>query len=573
MHFKIAQKTVSAPVQFKEQVADIFSMPEELADLLYYRGVTTSVEVREFLFPKLASLPDPTTMLGMERAVSLIIKACKEGLPLLIHGDYDVDGISGTALLLEFLREMGGDTHYYIPNRLNESYGLSAKSIDKLTSKINRQKGLVITVDCGISSYAEVEYLKENGHKVIVTDHHEPPSRLPNADAVLNPKQPGCDFGFPWLSGVGVAFYLIIGLRSRLVQEGTWHAGGAPNLKNYLDLVALGTVADIMPLVGLNRILVKAGLEVLSQKQRPGILALCECSGLGEGKVQTDDIAFKLAPRINASGRLGKPEQGVALFTAKSLAQAREQATLLDQYNTNRKQLERDVLPDVYAQCEEQVSKGMRALAIYEKGCHPGVLGIVASRIAERFLMPAIIFTLDNGSAETIKGSGRSAGNVNLYEVLTRCRECIDQFGGHAKAVGLSLQHEKLDEFRQVFSEAVGQHPSDTQEEAMELAWDVPVQKLFNKNFIMALQALQPFGEDNPEPIFFLEDQQLEKVSTVKGHLKFSIRVKGRFLSGIGFNLADCATKLDRPVGLFCRVKRTFFRGVERDEIQAVHIV
>lgn len=539
--------------------------------MLYQRGVTTSAEAREFLCPSLASLPSPISMKGAEKAVTLIIRACKESTPLLIHGDYDVDGITGTALLLEFFSEMGGEAYSYIPNRLSENYGLSTSSIDKLTSKVNNRKGLIVTVDCGISSLEEVDYIKECGHDVIVTDHHEPPQALPRADAVLNPKQPGCGLGFPYLSGVGVAFYLIFAIRSKLIELGTWHPGAAPNLKDYLDLVALGTVADVMPLIGLNRILVKAGLEVLSQRKRPGVLALCELSGLREGIVQSDDIAFKLAPRINASGRLGMPEQGVALFTATNLAAARGFANTLDGCNANRKELEQDVLPGVFVKCQDQVDEGMRALTVFQEDCHPGVLGIIASRAAERFIRPTIILTKDNGNLSTVKGSGRSVGNLNLYEVLSRCGGCIEQYGGHAKAVGLTLKHEKIEEFSKIFSEIVGQQSGDLREETVETAWEIPVQRLLSETFSRALMAMQPFGEGNPEPTFLLSRQRVEGVSSVKGHLKFSLRDKGRSLSGIGFNLADCEHRLEKPVNIFCKLKRTCFRGVERDEIQAIH--
>lgn len=539
--------------------------------MLYQRGVKTSEEAREFLCPSLASLPSPMSMKGVEEAVTLIIRACREKVPLLVHGDYDVDGITGTALLLEFFREMGAETYCYIPNRLNEKYGLSERSLNKLTSNISNRKGLVVTVDCGISSLEEVDYLKKCGHRIIITDHHEPPEVLPDADAVLNPKQPGCRLGFPWLSGVGVAFYLIFAIRSKLVELGTWHPGGAPNLKDYLDLVALGTVADVMPLVGMNRILVKAGLEVLSQRKRPGILALCELSGLREGLVQTDDIAFKLAPRINASGRLGMPEQGVALFTAKDLVTARGYANILDKCNADRKELEKDVLPEVYAQCEELIDNGMQALTIFQEDCHPGVLGIIASRAAERFMMPTIILTKDNGELKTAKGSGRSVGNLNLYKVLIQCGDYMEQFGGHAKAVGLTIQHGKIEEFSKIFSEIVGRQFGDLREKNVETVWEIPAHRLFNKAFTRALMAMQPFGEGNPEPTFLLSKQQVERVSSVKGHLKFSLRDKSRSLPGIGFNLADCEHRLEKPVDIFCKIKRTCFRGVERDEIQAIH--
>lgn len=563
--------------QFGLMVARNFHLPQQLGEILYVRGITTLPEVELFLYPHLSMLPSPDTMKGMSKAVGLVLAAYRAGLPILVHGDYDVDGITATTLLTAFFREIGLPTVYVIPNRLEERYGLSEHSIHRLLHQIDRSKkgGVLITVDCGISAFTEVDYAHRQGLQVIITDHHEPQSELPHADAILNPKQHDCPFPFDQLAGVGVAFFLVMALRKAFTEQGLVD-GTQINLKKHLDLVALGTVADVVPLVGINRILVRAGLEVLSEKKRPGILALCQRCGIADREVLAEDISFKLAPRINASGRLGSPLIGVELLLAKTSQEAQLPAETLDRLNMERKQLELEALEAVEPQCRQQIGSGIDGLAVYQQGCHPGVLGIVASRIADRFQRPVIIFTDEQGGegGTSLKGSGRSVAGIHLFQLLEQCKEFIGQYGGHAMAIGLTIEQFHLEAFAQVFNQQVrccGEILR--QARGIEIDYHFTEKKHLTRYFARALQALQPFGEGNPEPTFLLSGERLMHPKPMNGHLRFQVQANGHVFPGIGFRLAENGRNYQSPQDLVFHLKRSWFRGVEQDQVQAIHVV
>jgi len=566
--------------EFGSKVAAAFSIHPQVGEMLYHRGFTTLDQVNTFLFPQLSMLPAPESMKDMDKAVACILTALRARQPILIHGDYDVDGITATALLLSFFDEIGFKATWYIPNRLEESYGLSIGSIDKLVSKAGFEKtqggGVLISVDCGITAVREVTYAQELGLRVVITDHHEPQKELPLAEAILNPKQSQCCFPFTQLAGVGVAFFLVIALRKALAETGLLTIEMLPNLKKHLDLVALGTVADVVPLVGINRILVKAGLEVLSSKSRFGILSLCECCGIADHQILPDDIAFKLAPRINAAGRLGSPEVGVHLLVADDMAQARFWAQELDRMNDERKQLELGVLEAAEESCQQQAGEGAYGLVVYKKNCHPGVSGIIASRISERFRRPAIIFTDDyqQGEGAYLKGSGRSVAEVNLFQILEQCSDWIEQFGGHAMAAGLTIKKSNMDQFVGEFDRLVSVYSVFLQQDKGVLV-DLHCQDkgMLGQGLVHALQLMQPFGEGNPEPTFLLSREQLLYPREVKGHLTFQVRAGRHLFQGIGFRLANADQDFNKPVDLVFHLKRSWFKGVGRDQIQALHIV
>jgi single-stranded-DNA-specific exonuclease len=563
--------------QFGLLVAKSFHLPQQLGEILYIRGVTTLAAVEQFLHPQLSMLPSPITMKGMNDAVNLLLAAYRAGRPILIHGDYDVDGITATSLLTAFFQEIGLPTAYVIPNRLQERYGLSEQSIDRLLGQIDHQVGggILITVDCGISALAEVEYAKQQGLQVIITDHHEPQVELPQADAILNPKQQDCPFPFDQLAGVGVAFFLVMAMRKAFTEQGLID-GTQINLKKYLDLVALGTVADVVPLVGINRILVRAGLEVLSEKKRPGIFALCQRCGIADREVLAEDISFKLAPRINASGRLGAPLVGVDLLLAKTSQEAQGPAETLDRFNAERKQLEFDAIEAVELQCQQQVRSGIDGLAVYQQGCHPGVLGIVASRVAERFQRPVIIFT-DEQAGEggtSLKGSGRSIAGIHLFQLLEQCKEFIDQYGGHAMAIGLTIEQLHLEAFAHLFNQQVSRCSEVlSQGRGVEIDYHFTEKKYLTRFFARALQSLQPFGEGNPEPTFLLSGERLMHPKRMNGHLRFQVQANGHVFPGIGFRLAENGRNYQSPQDLVFHLKRSWFRGVEQDQVQAIHVL
>jgi len=564
--------------EFGHQVAENFPVPPLLGEILYHRGFTTLHEVRDFLYPQLATLPAPETMKGMQQAVRCILETCRANGPIFIHGDYDVDGITATALLKSFFREIGIETVAYIPNRLEEGYGMSIASINRLLAQADQVRGgLLISVDCGITAVDEVVHAQKLGLRIIITDHHEPKNVLPAADAILNPQQPGCTFPFPLLAGVGVAFFLIIALRKAFVESGVVALSSMPNLKKYLDLVALGTVADVVPLIGINRILVHAGLEVLSAKSRIGVFCLCECCGIAGRQVLAEDIAFKLAPRINASGRLGCPQVGLALLSTGSREEAMQAAQALETMNGQRKELELSMYSVIDEQCNLQVLEGLSGLTVYQEDCHPGVVGILASKNVDRYHRPVIIFTDDfkGGSGEYLKGSGRSVAGVDLLHILQQCAAWIEQFGGHAMAVGLTIKRSNLEAFRQSFHGQASQHDEVIRKSSMMQRIDHQFhdKEALTGEFVQALQLMQPFGEGNPEPKFLLANELVLHPKDIKGHLAFQVRVNGYFFPGIGFNLADSTRNFQEPVDVVFQLKRSWFKGVGRDQIQVLHLV
>ena len=553
---------------FGALIAKEFGLVPQVGEILYSRNIDTLEKAEEFLCPQLSMLPSPDRMKGMREAVVCILAACDNKQPIFIHGDYDVDGISATALLVSFFRELGQQTYAYIPNRLQENYGLSIESIDRLIAQGTGQGGVLISVDCGISAVEEVVYARQRGLRVVITDHHEPRGMLPEADAILDPKQPGCEFPCDALSGVGVAFYLLIALRKAM----NIHI----NLKQFLDLVALGTVADVVPLTGTNRILVRAGLEVLSVTRRPGLLSLYSCCGLGKREILSEDIAFKLAPRINATGRLGQPEAGLALLLAHDKENARTAANALERMNSARKQLEIGELAAAELACDDQIRSGKNGLVVYLPHCHAGILGILASRLVDRHHRPAFVFADEykDGAGEIIRGSGRSVRGINLFQILARCDHDIEQFGGHAMAVGLTINRNKLERFIIDFNQQINMLECDLQVmNQIYIDYRLLDATMLTAQLAQSVQRLQPFGEGNSEPIFFLAGQQLIAPKKKNGHLMFHLQGQEKVFPGIGFHLGHPQFDATKPVDALFRLKRSWFKGEERSQIQVNMLV
>ncbi len=555
------------------RLAAELDVPYVLAVLLCRRGMTTARAATTFLYPSLGDLPSPFLLKDMDKAVSLVITAFHEKWPVVIHGDYDLDGISSTALLARFFRSLSIRAVCHLPDRLTEGYGINKQSIARLAPG-GGGPALLITVDCGITAVEEVAFAREKGFRVIVTDHHEPPASLPPADAILNPKQEDCSFPFPELAGVGVAFYLAMGVRSRLVEQGVWNKETAPNLRQFLDFVALGTVADVVPLLGLNRILVRAGLEVLTERSSPGIRALSERARTMEGRITAEDISYRLAPRLNAAGRLGKPGLALELLTCSEPAKARQLAGRLELINQERRQMETEALGLVMDQCARQEDEGRAGFVAYGN-YHLGIIGIIAARSVEKYGKPVFVLTDEvAGDQGLLKGSGRSIKGINLYEVLQQCAETTVQFGGHAMAAGLTLHKSKLNGFAATFDRVVAATGKTEQPDNERLIDYLPTTaEIFDEHFIGLYHNLEPFGQGNPEPVFCLENQKIESSHTLRNHLKYSIRHNGHLFNGIGFGLADrIEYTRDKPVQLTFTIKHSTFRGEQRLELHAVSI-
>ncbi|WP_456387557.1 single-stranded-DNA-specific exonuclease RecJ [Desulfolithobacter sp.] len=557
----------------RRRLAAELAIPLPLATLLCQRGLCESEKAARFLHPQLAQLPPPEKMQDMDRAVDEIMRAFRDKKPVIVHGDYDVDGISATVLLVSFLKTLDMDVHYHIPNRLVEGYGLHRDVIGSLAAGV-RMPALLITVDCGVSAVEEVAYARQLGFRVVITDHHLPPEILPPAEALLNPRRKDCGFPFSALSGVGVAFFLVWGIRNRLIREGFWSRESAPNLKKYLDLVALGTVADVMPMLESNRILVRAGLEVLSERARPGIWALCEQAGVSEGRIRSEDIGYRLAPRINAAGRLGKPELAIQLLLCQEADEALEIAARLEQANRERRAVEGRSTDDALEKARKMVDAGKRGLVVYGTDYHPGIVGIVASRLVDAFGLPTVILTEDPGEdTEILKGSGRSIEGVNLHNILKRCGKHLIQYGGHAMAAGLILDKSQLEDFTRIFNRLCAEVVSGEREGRVTYDYQAESAEIFSSQFIQKYEWLEPFGEGNPEPVFLLDRLKLLQPETLKEHLRFRIKLNNRIYRGIGFGMASSLSQArSRSVRLAFRLKSSIYRGEERVELHAVHI-
>lgn len=466
--------------------------------LLINRGIRDKDEAEKFLNPSFYHLHSPFLLKDMDIAVERISTAIFNRERILIFGDYDVDGVSGTALLLEFLTYAGADVTYYLPNRFTEGYGLSTTCVQEIAVPGNI--ALIITVDCGTSSLEAVKRAHESGIDVIITDHHEVPDELPPAFAILNPKQPGCPFPFSSLSGVGVVFNLVLALRKHLREKRFWDKRPEPNLKAYCDFVALGTVADIVPLKDENRILVKGGLDILDCGERPGITALKVVSGIAAEHTTTWDIAFRLAPRINAAGRLDHASTGLELLRASDEERAQSLALRLNEENTSRQAIENNIISDVKRMLAAEPDwSSKKSLVLAKKGWHEGVIGIVASRLVELYYRPVVLIALTGGMA---KGSARSIEGFNLYQALEACGTLLERFGGHEAAGGLYIRPENIHRFRTYFEDYVRKNtrPEDFQP---KLVIDSLLSlEDISMELLEQLEKMAPFGPGNPEPLF-----------------------------------------------------------------------
>lgn len=504
------------------------------AGLLINRGLRSPSEAFSFLSPSLKDLHDPFQMKDMDKVVARIIKAIKGNEKISIYGDYDVDGTTGTALLYLFLREAGVSVDYYIPERLKQGYGLNNQSLKQLADS---GTGLVITTDCGITNFDEVMFGSGIGLDIIITDHHEPSEKLPPAYAILNPKQPGCKFPFKELAGVGVAFNLIIALRTRLKENGHF-TSIIPNLKNYTDIVALGTIADMAPLVDENRIFVKYGLEGLTSSNRPGVRALKEISGIS-GTVKTGSVGFQLAPRINAAGRLDNASMGVRLLVTDDDKEAMDIARKLDGENINRQKIEKDILSDaieIVEREEFELHKKM-AIVLAKHGWHPGVIGIVASRLTDRYHRPVVIISLKDGAG---KGSARGIKKFHILDALKECGGLLEKYGGHKMAAGLTIAENNIGSFESAFY-GLTEKSLSAEDLCPEISLDsyVPLSEL-NEKTVEEMELLSPFGMANPEPLLGAKGARIIHSEVIKNnHLKLRIRQDlPVFIDGIAYGMA-----------------------------------
>lgn len=482
--WKIKDQNPAAQKEFSSEL----NISKITAQILSNRGIDSLKEAGDFLSCSLSSCHDPMLFKDMQKAVIRIREAIKRKQKILVYGDYDVDGITSVTLLYSALKNLGGVVETYIPNRLEEGYGLNTAAIKKAHKD---DVSLIITVDCGIGSFKEIELAKASRIDVIVTDHHEiVDSRLPAAYAIINPLQELCSYPFKHLAGVGIAYKLV-----KALYEGTSFFA-----EDFLDLVSLGTIADIVPLIGENRILAKHGLLEMNKRCRAGLRALTEVSGLNGKDISTGHIGFMLGPRINAMGRIGSPQKALELLLTNDVEQASKLAKVLDTENRNRQKIEARILEEALSKVEREVNfKHHKIIVLGSENWHPGVIGIVASKIADRFYRPTILVSFDGKIG---KGSGRSIEKFNLFNVLFACRDLLAGFGGHESACGITIEKNMFDEFKERINSEAGRHVAEDQfSQQLEIDMDIPLNML-TEQVINEIESLAPFGEENPRPIF-----------------------------------------------------------------------
>lgn len=517
------------------QFAQQLNSSPVLARILLNRGVESIEAARQFFKPNLANLHDPFLMAGMRAAVERIETAISQKQQILIYGDYDVDGATATAMLLRFFQHLGHPADFYVPDRLLEGYGVSEPGI-----RHAQQQGypLIISVDCGITANSEISLARNLGIDFIVCDHHQPAAELPPAIAILNPKQPGCRYPFKELSGVGVAFKLIQALQSRFnLDENV--------LLQSLEFAAIGSSADIVPLVDENRIFVKFGLQRLKQTSNSGLRALMSVAGINGEEIGTGHVVFVIAPRINAVGRLGDAGRAVRLLTTDDEHQAKNIAAILESENRIRRNIDEETFLEAIQIVESSYDpKTQKVLVLEKEGWHPGVIGIVASRIAEKYYRPTVMIATEDGRG---RGSARSIPGFDIYDALNRCRDCMLEFGGHKYAAGLSIACSQIQRLRDAINQVADQML--TNDHLTPKLWIDSELRFsdFKGDFLKLLRMMAPFGPQNMRPVFLATDLQVVGTPNIvgKNHLKFKVRQDGLVMEAIGFNLGDLSYRVN----------------------------
>ena len=518
-----------------------FGIHPIISQILVSRGILDIEAARRYLHPSLNDLHSPFLMKDMKKGVSRLLKAIHDHEEIIIYGDYDADGITSVVILYKFIKEITPHVNYYIPDRVQEGYGLKIAAIDKFK---NNNVKLLITVDCGISDVEQITYAQSIGIDTIVLDHHEISGPLPPAVASINPNREDCSFPFKGLAGVGIAYNFLIALRGSLNKEGFWKDRTHPNLKEYLDIVALGTIGDMAPLIDENRIFVKIGLELITESQRPGIKALKEVSGVDNQPIDSFKASFSLIPRINAAGRIASAMDAVKLLLSDDMAQARMLAEKLDSYNRNRQLMEKKILNEILERISRNsVIEKMNAFVFASDKWHPGVIGIVASRLVELFNRPAFVISLNNGVG---KGSGRSVSDFNIYKGIQQCAPLLLSYGGHYHAAGISIKEENIDEFSGLLDKII-QHNFEFTKQSSPIIIDSECQiSDISLDLIEQLDILAPFGSKNPEPLLYARNIKVSSPIVVgNSHLKMWVNSNGTSFDSIWFNMGKHQTELN----------------------------
>ncbi|MBN1276435.1 MAG: single-stranded-DNA-specific exonuclease RecJ [Deltaproteobacteria bacterium] len=537
------------------------------AQLLINRGISEPEEADFFMNPRLSNIPDPMNFKGMKEALFVILRCIETGAKITIFGDYDADGLTSTALLENFFSNLGIKVSHYIPDRLKEGYGLNSEAIKRIAGDGTK---LIITVDCGISNGKEISLAISLGMDVIITDHHQIPEGFQPVCPVVNPNQKDCLFPFKNLAGVGIAFFLSVAIRAALREKGLFRINPEPDLREYLDLVALGTVADRVPLLDQNRILVASGMETMSRSRWAGLVAMMEVADISPSGMSSEDIAFRLAPRLNAPGRIGNPETGIKLLTVKDPLYARELAFDMDRTNETRQSLEKDIFCEIeeIIRSEYPVDK-KRVLVFSGENWHRGVLGIVASRLVERYHRPSIIMNIQDGMAV---GSGRSMHGFDLFGALSQISHVFERFGGHKYAAGFALKSDRVDFLRKELERIALLPEAGFKDEDMVPRVEIDSElalKEINFEMVRHIRALSPFGEGNPEPLFLARSLKVHSSRIIRDrHLSMRVGQGKTIFDAIGFNFSDTCPSNGESVDMVFTPEVNFWQGHERIKLR-----
>lgn len=497
-----------------------------LATILVNRGIIDEEQIQVFLNPTRADFYNPYLMPDMEKAVERIIEAIDKKQRVIIYGDYDVDGITSVTVLKSYLEERGLNVDYYIPNRLQEGYGLNKTAVERIAKQ---NYNLMITVDCGISAIEEVKYAKELGLEVIVTDHHETGENIPDAIAVVDAKRKDNQYPCRNLAGVGVVFKLIQAISKRLNIDEKEHL-------KYLDIVCIGTISDIVPLVDENRVIVKLGLKLLQQTHNIGLRTILAISGYN--KIDSSTISFGVAPRINACGRMGHQEEALKLFLSKDINEVNKLAQSLNEYNKQRQEKEKNIFLEAIQKIEQNELDKKSIMIIDGEGWHHGVIGIVSSKITEMYFKPSILLCFEG---EEAKGSGRSIPGFDLHDALQKCSNNLYKFGGHSMAVGLTVKKEQYEDLKQQLEEIAQEQKIDKIVPILKIDAQVDINEI-SKDIVESLKEMEPFGEENKTPLFMFKNLKIDSIRALSEgkHIKLTLKKDaGNIIGAIGFNMGS----------------------------------
>lgn len=544
-----------------EQIQEKFKVSKLLATILVNRGIVEEEKIRKFLEPTRDDFYDPFLMPDMEIAVKRIMEAMEQKEKIMIYGDYDVDGITSISVLQKFLQKRGMEVDSHIPNRLEEGYGLNKEAVKEIYDKGYH---LMITVDCGISATEEIEYANSLGITTIVTDHHEPLDELPKALAVIDAKRKDNKYPFNQLAGVGVVFKLIqaIGMKLGLEEK---------EYLKYLDLVCVGTISDIVPLVDENRVIAKLGLKLVNVTKNLGLKCLLEVAGYK--KIDASTISFGIAPRVNACGRMGHETEALDIFLSENLEEVQMLSNKLNEYNKIRQETEKSIVENALAMIEENKENEKSAIVLGSKGWHHGVIGIVSSKITDLYFKPSILVSFEDGIA---KGSGRSVPGFDLHEALCKCSKYLEKYGGHEMAVGLTLKEENFENFKNAFEEVAKQGNVEGILPVIYVDGMVNSEDM-KPEFIKQLEQLEPFGEGNKVPLFAYKGLKINSIRALTDgkHLKLTLKDDNLIIDAIGFNMGHLVDdyRIEDKVDVVGVLEINSFNGMEQVQINLKDIM